>query len=100
MDKNELASILKNMYENAEQGEKVAMIHLFGMQYSKEIKELSSANEIVKLAGINDSYYSEVSKGIKLQEVSTKLLKKSIDLFKSLKIKNIKEIERSIYGWR
>jgi 5-methylcytosine-specific restriction protein B len=89
MDKNELASILKNMYENAEQGEKVAMIHLFGMQYSKEIKELSSANEIVKLAGINDSYYSEVSKGIKLQEVSTKLLKKSIDLFKSLKIKNI-----------
>ncbi len=89
MDKNELALILKNMYENAEQGEKVAMIHLFGMKYSKEIKELSSANEIVKLAGINDSYYSEVSKGIKLQEVSTKLLKKSINLFKSSKIKNI-----------
>ena len=54
MDKNELALILKNMYENAEQGEKVAMIHLFGMKYSKEIKELSSANEIVKLASLKD----------------------------------------------
>ncbi|MGJ0361751.1 McrB family protein [Aliarcobacter cryaerophilus] len=88
MDKNELASILKNMYENAEQGEKVAMIHLFGMKYSKEIKNLSSANEIVKLAGINDSYYSEVSKGIKLQEVSNKLLKRNTNSL-DLKIKNI-----------
>ncbi len=89
MDKNELASILKNMYDNAEQGEKVAMIHLFGMNYSKEIKELSSANEIVKLAGINDSYYSEVSKGIKLQEVSNKLLKRNTNIFSDLKTKNI-----------
>lgn len=88
MNKNELASILKNMYDNAEQGEKVAMIHLFGMKYSKEIKELSSANEIVKLAGINDSYYSEVSKGIKLQEVSNKLLKSNTNLL-DLKTKNI-----------
>ena len=89
MNKNELASILKNMYDNAEQGEKVAMIHLFGMKYSKEIKELSSANEIVKLAGINDSYYSEVSKGIKLQEVSNKLLKRSTNIFSDFKTKNI-----------
>ncbi|MCT7583077.1 AAA family ATPase [Aliarcobacter butzleri] len=88
MNKNELALILKNMYDNAEQGEKVAMIHLFGMKYSKEIKELSSANEIVKLAGINDSYYSEVSKGIKLQEVSNKLLKSNTNLL-DLKTKNI-----------
>lgn len=88
MNKNELASILKNMYDNAEQGEKVAMIHLFGMKYAKDIKELSSANEIVKLAGINDSYYSEVSKGIKLQEVSNKLLKSNTNL-SDLKTKNI-----------
>jgi 5-methylcytosine-specific restriction protein B len=88
MNKNELASILKNMYDNAEEGEKVAMIHLFGMKYSKEIKELSSANEIVKLAGIKDSYYSEVSKGIKIQEVSNRLLKRE-KTFLDLKTKNI-----------
>lgn len=69
MNKQELALILKNMYNDADKGQKVAMIHLFGMKYADKIKELSSANEIVQLAGINKSYYSEVSKGIKITEV-------------------------------
>jgi len=68
MDKYELANILKEMYLNAEQGEKVSQIHIFGMQYVNKIKILSNASEIVKLAGLNSSYSAEVSKGMKIEE--------------------------------
>jgi len=68
MDKNELASILKEMYENAETGKKVSEIHMFGMLYADEIKKISNASEIVKIAGLKSSYSTEVSKGIKIEE--------------------------------
>ncbi|WP_258238621.1 hypothetical protein [Arcobacter sp. F2176] len=68
MDKNELASILKEMYENAKTGKKVSEIHMFGMLYADEIKKISNASEIVKIAGLKSSYSTEVSKGIKIEE--------------------------------
>ena len=68
MDKYQLASILDDMYMNAVKGEKVSQIHIFGMKYAFEIKELSNASEIVKLAKLNHSYATEVSKGMKIKE--------------------------------
>ncbi len=67
MTKQDLAQKLNDMYYNALQGEKVSMIHLFGIKYSEEIKECSaSTKEIAKAADINESYGTEISKGVKL----------------------------------
>ncbi len=67
MEASKLASILKEMYLNSNDGEAVAMIHLFGIKYSNEIKscDISPAN-IAKLAGISDKYGTEINKGCKL----------------------------------
>jgi len=66
MTKYELATILQQMYNNAS-NEKVTMIHLFGIKYAQEIKEIKvSPKEIVTLAKLPESYKTEVSKGIKL----------------------------------
>lgn len=67
MTKADLANKLNEMYHNAPQGEKVAMIHLFGIKYSEVIKECdASTKEIAKAADINESYGTEISKGVKL----------------------------------
>jgi len=67
MTKQDLAQKLNDMYFNAPQGEKVSMIHLFGIKYSEEIKECeASTKEIAKAAEINESYGTEISKGVKL----------------------------------
>jgi 5-methylcytosine-specific restriction protein B len=67
MTKADLAQKLNNMYYNAPKGEKVSMIHLFGIKYSEEIKESNaSTKEIAKAANINESYGTEISKGVKL----------------------------------
>ena len=70
---SELGKILGNMYDQAPDGEKVAMIHLFGIRYSKYIRENGFvANEIIKNtmldsgSQINSSYFSEINKGINL----------------------------------
>ena len=55
------------MYCNAPKGEKASMVHLFGIKYSEEIKECKvSTKEIAKAADINESYGTEISKGVKL----------------------------------
>ena len=72
MDLNELGSILHDMYFNSQDGESVAMIHLFGIKYGKEIKESGSTfKEVAKAAKINDSYATEISKGAKLAKFVT-----------------------------
>lgn len=69
MTKSELASILNKMYFNAPEGYQVANIHLFGVKYADIILENDyTATEIVRLASLNPSYATEVSKGIKLSE--------------------------------
>lgn len=66
MDTLELGTRLKEMYET-KGANKAAMIHLFGILYADEIR-LSNIRpeDVVKAAGLNDSYKSEVRKGINL----------------------------------
>ncbi|WP_042372131.1 HTH-like domain-containing protein [Bacteroides neonati] len=62
---NELGHKLKWMYEKAPKGEKVAMIHLFGIEYANEIKKYS-IKDIVNAANMPKSYGTEVAKGVHL----------------------------------
>lgn len=69
MTENELGQILKRMYDNAPQGYRVANIHLFGVKYASIILANNlSVHEIIRSSGLNPSYVTEVSKGIKLSE--------------------------------
>lgn len=69
MTLNELADVLSDMYRNAPHGDSVAMIHLFGIKYAREIKTLeASCKAIAKAAHINESYGTEISKGVKLSK--------------------------------
>ncbi|EMS33587.1 hypothetical protein C943_04466 [Mariniradius saccharolyticus AK6] len=55
------------MYNNAQKGEAVAMIHLFGIKYAKQIHEGKySIKDIIDISGIHKSFSTELSKGIKL----------------------------------
>ena len=80
---NELGQILRDMYDNAPDGDKVAMIHLFGIRYSDEIMEkiienndnkLSVMKEILKNTKLSNkeqmpaSYEVEISKGLRLSK--------------------------------
>ena len=67
MDKNELGKVLHDMYFNSPDGETVAMIHLFGIKYAKEISNADTTfKELAELAKIQPSYGTEISKGVKL----------------------------------
>jgi len=72
MTKQDLGLKLKEMYENAPKGEKVTMIHLFGIKYSEEMKDSeASFQDIAITAGIGKSYGTEIAKGSKLAEYVT-----------------------------
>jgi hypothetical protein len=67
MNENELGRILGDMYNNAEEGEKVTMIHLFAIKYANEIRESGiAAKDIAEAAKIQPSYGTEISKGVRL----------------------------------
>lgn len=67
MNRMDLGLKLKEMYEGAPQGEAVAMIHLFGIRFAKEIRAGGfTIKEIITASRINKSYATELSKGIKL----------------------------------
>ena len=68
-----LSRELSKMYDNADEGEKVAMIHLFGIKNSEFImKNKYTPSEIIKNTKLKDgttmkkSYATEISKGVKL----------------------------------
>ncbi|MEA4823312.1 MAG: hypothetical protein VB111_04265 [Clostridiaceae bacterium] len=66
MTANDLGRILKEMYEGSKT-EKTAMIHLFGVKYAAEIRNNDiTPKEILKIAGMPESYQVEINKGIKL----------------------------------
>lgn len=66
---NVLGKILSNNFENAKNGETVASIYLFGIKYGKLIKTKNySINEIIKISGINQAYFAELNKGIRLSD--------------------------------
>jgi 5-methylcytosine-specific restriction protein B len=72
MNVQQLADILVNMYENAD-GDKVAMIHLFGIMYASEIHQTGcNSNDIIQHTRLSDGtkmsepYKTEIGKGIHL----------------------------------
>lgn len=72
MTKHDLGQILNKMYFESQDGETVAMIHLFGIQYADQIKTSeATAAELAKLAKIPKSYATEISKGIRLAKYVT-----------------------------
>jgi len=75
MNLDDLAGVLSEMYENASDGDKVSMIHLFGIRYSSEIKNKGyTAGDIIKKTKLknekpmSDTYKTEISKGIRLAD--------------------------------
>lgn len=63
----ELGDVLKDMYENAEDKMQVVSIHVFGIKHGKNITEkLYRASEIIKAAGLNDSYTTELNKALNI----------------------------------
>ncbi|WP_143562320.1 hypothetical protein [Shewanella sp. UCD-KL12] len=64
MNEIDLAQALKEMYFESKKGETATMVHLFGIKYAKEISECSSSpKNIAKLAGIPETYGTEINKG-------------------------------------
>jgi 5-methylcytosine-specific restriction protein B len=69
MTLQQLGEVLNRMYTDAKNGEVVTMIHLFGIKYAKEITEAGfSKKDITKAAGINESYVTEINKGVNLSK--------------------------------
>jgi hypothetical protein len=65
----ELAKILGENYSNAEERMRVCVIHLFGIRFGNSIKKNNySLSRIISLAGMNESYSTELNKGLKLYE--------------------------------
>lgn len=63
----ELGSILREMYSNAEDRMQVASIHIFGIKYGKNIIEKEyRAPDIIKAAGLNESYSTELQKALNI----------------------------------
>lgn len=63
----ELGNILLEMYSNAEDKMQVASIHIFGIKYGKNIIEKEfKAPEIIKAAGLNESYSTELQKALNI----------------------------------
>ena len=52
-----MGAILAKMYNEAKKGEKVAMIHLFGIKYGNTIKE-----------NISETYVTELTNGANLSK--------------------------------
>jgi hypothetical protein len=69
MTEYQLGAILKEMYDNAPKGEQVAHIHLFGIKYAQVIADNDlSIKQILVAAHLNQSYCTEISKGMKLSK--------------------------------
>lgn len=69
MTLQELGNALSQMYFESNDGEAVAMIHLFGIKYADEIRESGESMKAIALAaGIPESYGTEVAKGVKLSK--------------------------------
>ncbi len=65
---HDLARILRNVRMDGEWDRRMACnIHLFSIHYAEELKGKDLA-ELVRLAGIPQSFNREISKGIKLSD--------------------------------
>ena len=69
MSPDELAKILRRMYDAAPHRRKAVMPSLFGIRYAQEIGQCGETpDKLVELSGIPRSYGIEVRKGKKLRE--------------------------------
>jgi hypothetical protein len=69
MTLQQLGQKIKEIYFESREGEAVVMIHLFGIRYASEIRESGeSMKAIAVAAGIQESYGTEISKGVKLSK--------------------------------
>jgi 5-methylcytosine-specific restriction protein B len=67
-----LGKILRDLYDSAQKGEQVAMIHLFSISYANEMESKRlSKKEILKAADLPQSYLTEIAKGIRLKPYVT-----------------------------
>jgi hypothetical protein len=72
MELDALVGRLKNMYFGSERGETAVSIHLFGIKYASEINECGlSPKSLAKLAGIPETYGTEINKGRNLAKFVT-----------------------------
>jgi hypothetical protein len=65
MTNEQLATDLRAACERAADGERTVTIHLFGIDRAEELKG-RNLREIATLAGIPETYGTELSKGIRL----------------------------------
>ena len=65
MTVGEAAAVLRRMYRDAPQGEKVTCLFLFGIIYADDLAALS-VGDVVREAGVRPTYYTEIRRGIKL----------------------------------
>jgi len=69
----ELGAILLEMYSNAGDKMQVASIHIFGIKYGKKIIEKNfRALDIIKAAGLNESYSTELQKALNIYRCLSK----------------------------
>lgn len=69
MTEYKLGNILKEMYQTAGRGQQVANIHAFAIYYASAIEhERFSKKEILRIAGLPETYQTEISKGINLAQ--------------------------------
>lgn len=62
-----LGNVLREMYETSARGQQVTNIHTFAIFYARAIEESRiSKKEILRVAGLPESYQTELSKGINL----------------------------------
>lgn len=67
MTLHQLSEKLSDMYLTSQDGEAVAMIHLFGIKYSSEIRASGASTRAIAIAaGIPKSFGTEINKGVKL----------------------------------
>lgn len=90
MTEQELTNILKDMYINAQNGEKVSSIHLFGIEYAEDLINKDIKKIAIEATG-NESYQTEIAKGKKLASLlkNKQLLKTNSSkiIFESSKLK-------------
>ena len=67
MTLSELSAILRQMYEDAPNGEQIAMIQLFGIRYADTIRSLRyTPKDVILAAQMKPSLATELNKGMKL----------------------------------
>lgn len=69
---DELGAILKDMYNNAEYGKKVAMLYIFVFKYGEYLVDIHKSAAIVDAAKIDKSFTTEIDKAYNIYRFARK----------------------------